>query len=493
MWMPRFGAPNQLGAWIQVDTPKPVSVDHLDLQLAADAYHSVPTSLRVQGCDTLAADGRCPADAPAASVTLPPVHDGARGTIRTVPVDFPVVRGRDLTITVTGVRLRRTTKPFVLSEPIGIAELGIPGVQVAPAPAAMPGTCRSDLLAVDGRGVSVRVTGSTAAALAGKDVPLTLCGADAGGVTLGPGRHLVTTSTGATTGLSLDQLAFDSAPGGGAMALPATGTSLTAPADTAVVPAVHVVSHDSTAYSLRVTGVRAAQPFWLVLGQSLNKGWEATVDGTGQSLGPPTLIDGFANGWLVHPAHGGTVSFTVQWTPQHTQDLALLVSAVVVVLCVALAWQPRRRRARAGAGAGAPAGAAAVAGAEEVADAGPTLANPFATDRALPPWVALPVGVVCGLVSALVVPPGAFPFVFLAVGAAVFLALLSPPARGIFAVGAVGLALTAVVYILVSQASRHYPGNGSWPSQFEAANVLVWVAVLLLAADTVVDLVRRRR
>lgn len=496
LWMPRFGAPNQVGAWIQVNTPKPVSVDHLDLQVAADTYHSVPTSLRVQGCDTLTADGRCPADAPAAAVSLPAIHDGTRGTIRTVPVDFPVVRGRDLTITVTGVRLRRTTKPFLLSEPIGIAELGIPGVQVAAAPAAMPGTCRTDLLAVDGTPVPVRVTGSSADALAGRDVPLTLCGADANGLTLGPGRHIVTTSTGAASGLSVDQLAFDSAPGGGVMALSATGASLTAPAGGGVAPAVHVVSQGTTAFTLRVTGVRAAQPFWLVLGQSINKGWKATVDGTGQSLGPPTLIDGFANGWLVHPGHGGTLSFTVQWTPEHTQDLALLVSAAAAVLCVVLAWQPRRRRARAGVGApvsGAQPEAPAVEDRAELADVGPTLANPFAAARALPPWVALPVGVVCGLVSALLVPPGAFPFVFLGVGAAVFLALLSPPARGIFAVGAVGLAVAAVVYILVTQSSRHYPGNGSWPSQFEAANVLVWVAVLLLAADTVVDLVRRRR
>ena len=36
---------------------------------------------------------------------------------------------------------------------------------------------------------------------------------------------------------------------------------------------------------------------WLVLAQSWNAGWTATING--ELLGAPVLIDGYANGWLL--------------------------------------------------------------------------------------------------------------------------------------------------------------------------------------------------
>ena len=71
---------------------------------------------------------------------------------------------------------------------------------------------------------------------------------------------------------------------------------------------------------------------WLVLGQSHNPGWTATLDGV--SLGSPTLVDGFANGWAV-PAAGGTVELV--WTPQQLVDRALAFSAVAVLAILVLA------------------------------------------------------------------------------------------------------------------------------------------------------------
>ena len=110
MWSPGLGAGNQLGAWIQVNRPQSSTVDHLDLVVAADGHHSVPTSLRIQACDHVGVRRPLPVGlALHRQCRLPP---GARtaGTGRTVsvPVHFPAVTGRDLTITVTGVRLETT-------------------------------------------------------------------------------------------------------------------------------------------------------------------------------------------------------------------------------------------------------------------------------------------------------------------------------------------------------------------------------------------------
>ncbi|HTZ10011.1 MAG TPA: alpha-(1-_3)-arabinofuranosyltransferase family protein, partial [Acidimicrobiales bacterium] len=120
MWSSAMGAANVDGAWLQVDRPTSSTVDHLDLVVAADGYHSVPTALRVQACDRPAADGRCPAGSPASSVALPAVADGPRqGATVAIPVHFPAVTGKDLTVTVTGARIE-LTKDWSSQTPIAL-------------------------------------------------------------------------------------------------------------------------------------------------------------------------------------------------------------------------------------------------------------------------------------------------------------------------------------------------------------------------------------
>ncbi len=80
-----------------------------------------------------------------------------------------------------------------------------------------------------------------------------------------------------------------------------------------------------------VNDVRVALdgPSWLVLGQSYNRGWEATCDG--RSLGPPRVIDGYANGWLA-PASCRDVSFA--FAPQAGVRWSYVISGVVCLLLV---------------------------------------------------------------------------------------------------------------------------------------------------------------
>jgi arabinofuranan 3-O-arabinosyltransferase len=259
---------------------------------------------------------------------------------------------------------------------------------------------------------------------------------------------------------------------------------------------VRVTSSTNTKLHLSVTGV--TRPFWLVLGQSINSGWKASIDGSGRDLGPSMLIDGFANGWLVQPSGASTLSVTLRWTPQTGENLMLLLSALAAVACVVLALGPRRRSVGRGAPpsdlvtpSGATTGAAVSAEIPGQIDA-PDLVNPFADSRPVAPWLAGVVAAVCGLVAAAIVVPPAFLAIFVGVTVCVAVSLMVPRARGLLAVVVVGFSVAAVVYTLVVQATNRFP-SGGWTSHFEQANVLVWTAIVFLGADAVVELVRRFR
>ena len=138
--------------------------------------------------------------------------------------------------------------------PLGIATVAMPGVHAPVTPALVPTTCRSNLLRLDGRPVSVSVSGSTASALDGDGLTVSLCGPDASGIELPAGTHILQATDGAVTGLNLDQLALDSAAGGKAMAEPAGG-QLTAPAPAPQpAPKVTVTSQSATAVHVTVHG-----------------------------------------------------------------------------------------------------------------------------------------------------------------------------------------------------------------------------------------------
>src|SRR5262249_28374043 len=86
---------------------------------------------------------------------------------------------------------------------------------------------------------------------------------------------------------------------------------------------------------------RTDQPSWLVLGQSFNDGWEAS-GGRGPDPTGPVLMNGFANAWYVAaPQHAGT-AYTVEWTPQRTMTIALIVSLLGVLVALALVARGKR-------------------------------------------------------------------------------------------------------------------------------------------------------
>jgi arabinofuranan 3-O-arabinosyltransferase len=448
------------GAWLQYDFAHPVSVSHLDLQLVADGRHSVPTQL------TVAPDGDA---SRAVVVDIPAVGDQAKPNATvSVPVTLPTeVTGQSLRFTVTGARVVQEKDWYSNSysqAPVAIAELGIPGDAMSKAPAAFDSGCRSDLLSVDGRPVPVRVTGSTADAIARKELTVSACGD--GPVRLTRGEHILRTATGRELGIDVDQLALASAPGGAPEPLAALVATKTAAAPG---PKVVTRSEGRVSYDLAVTG--ASRPFWLAVDQSWSVGWQASIDG--KSLGAPHLIDGYGNGWLVDPAQyrtAGPLRIHVQWQPQSTIWVALLISALGVVLALVLVVVGRGRRQ-----------ARRVTGRERSGRVGRR-----ATALA---------AVTIGIFVALATPwhGWSVPALVVIVVATLVATYRHRRGRAVAALIGAGSLLLAALYTVQAQIRHPNPADFQWAVQFDKVNVLGLLAIFLMLVEAGRELLMRRR
>jgi hypothetical protein len=293
---------------------------------------------------------------------------------------------------------------------------------------------------------------------------ITPCG---GPLTLGPGDHVIETALGRDDGINVDRLLLSS---------PAAGAAPAASASAA--PPIDVLHQSATAVTARVTTTPGQGPFWLVFGQSQNSGWRATV--RGRSLGKPVVVNGYANGWLVTPpAAGGSVTVDLTFTPQRVVDLALLVSALGIGLCILLALvRPRRRWAVAG----------------EPSDVDlptePSLASPMDPVGWRPrPATAVATVVVAGVIAGTVIAPA----VGVGVALAVALVVWRPQWRPILSVGSVVLLAGSVLYVLQLQVRYRFPTKIEWPEHFDKVALVPWAALALLVIDAVFELRSRRR
>jgi hypothetical protein len=179
----------------------------------------------------------------------------------------------------------------------------------------------------------------------------------------------------------------------------------------------------------------------------------------GQDLGPPVLVDGYANGWRVDPT-GEPLEVRLRWEPQRRIWQGLGISAAALLLCLLILLAPFLRSARASGGSAAPI-------ARETGE-GPVLAAP-GRPQVLAPVVVL---VVFGLAAG--------PVVGVAAGALTATALVLAPARWLLAFGAALALVAAGAYTALQQQRYGYPPDFAWPTNFALAHDLGWLSVALL-------------
>ena len=322
-WTSAYGTEN--GQWIEVARRAPTSVDHLDLSVVADRRHSTPTAMSVLADDKVVASTavRVPASVAAADTTTRfPVH-----------IQFPSTTASTFRVLVT-----RTAVPPdapipspARIPPVAFSSILIPGLAPAPAAGSIAPTCRADVLTVDGTARAVRLVGTAGNARRG--LALELC---SGSLALSRGSHRIVSARGWDTGIDVDRLVLDSSRAG----QPRPPGRLVHPAPAGAQVIVRGSSDSHFDLRARTDG----HPFWLVLGQSHNRGWRPTA--LGRTFGPPTLVNGYANAWLIHPPRPGTVAITLDWTPQRVVWIALGLSALGTLLCLAIVAFTHRRRSR---------------------------------------------------------------------------------------------------------------------------------------------------
>ncbi|MET0663323.1 MAG: alpha-(1-_3)-arabinofuranosyltransferase family protein, partial [Ilumatobacteraceae bacterium] len=236
----------------------------------------------------------------------------------------------DTTIEITAVEARTTVdRRFgeATTLPAAISEITFGGTSPGVRPAGEHvEECRDDLLQVDGAPVGLSFTASTEAILRGEPIDATLCAGDGSSVlALAAGTHTIASTPGAAAGFHVDQVVLEG-PGDGAAAGATPG------------PTVTVTSTSRTGRTVEVSP--CPEGCWVVLGEGYNEAWTAS-DATG-SLGPPTLVDGNANGWFIAPTDEPT-TITFHWTAQRTLNVALAASLLGVLAGVVLVVADRRR------------------------------------------------------------------------------------------------------------------------------------------------------
>lgn len=468
----------QVDHWLEYTVPKPLTFDHLDLQVASDGRHSVPTRmhLTVDGAEPIPFD-------------IPPIADQPdvdSTTKVTIPLPHPVT-GSTLRFTIDDVRKVSTLEWYsdgTTVMPVSIAEIGVPGLHLDKPGANFDSGCVDNVLSVDGKAVSMQVKGTTDDALDKQAMPAVPCGPDAAsGVAIRQGDHVLRTGIGrdAPVGIDLDRLALRSGPGGGAL------TPVRQPAgrsDTATAAHLTVTGTGRVSSSATIDVSQNAKPFWLIMGQSWNSGWHATVNGN--DLGAPTLINGYANGWYVDPTVVGTGTLTVSidWAPQRVVWVAIAISIVatlaVMVLLLVRRAKPRRRRELE---------------AERERPELPTFDRFGVPDtRRVTRRTATIVASCFALFVALNVPTEwGFPLLAIPGGLALWFALQRPRTRGWLALTAATALGLAGAYIFVWQRRYRYNPNFVWPTLFSRVNILGVVAILLLGAEAVRDILGRPR
>ncbi|MCC6226273.1 MAG: DUF3367 domain-containing protein [Microthrixaceae bacterium] len=454
------GVSSTVGSWLGWTLPASADVTVSKIRVIDDENHSVPTVVHFE-VDGVAGE----------KIRLPiPEGDGTElGHQSTLRLPTPrTLRGTTVRLVVDEVRERTALGWYTRRTealPVAISELTISDPSGTAITASGPSLdlaaqCRDDLVSIGDTKVPLRISASIDDALAGRLLPLVPC-EDGRQIEVAPEPLGVSATDGRESGWSVDQLALRSPS-------PAVDPLEPTPFDTTL----RATRTSRGSYDLRIR--KATEPFWLVLGQSHNKGWKLTV--AGHDLGEAQLVSGYANGWRIDPvalgATDGRITATLRWAPQRTVWVALGLSAIGLLVCLVL-LRPRfagRNDGELGLIVSRPIGIA--------------VTDEFGAVVALRPRILVTAGafLLTGVFAQWWWAP--------AVGLLTWAALSRRGgwiALRIFIVALVG---ATAAYVLAREARAGWTADFDWPQHFSAVSSLPAAALAALFAEAMVEALR---
>lgn len=457
--------------------PDKVTIDDLELTVVNTSKFSLPTRVAVS------VDGNQMGSFDTAAQT--PAGKAGIDSLTKLTFNTGKLTGTSFTIQIEAVEERHSKDWFTGTPtivPVAVSETNLPSVASPTANVPFDSGCRSDLMTVDDRPVSLRMTGTYGDAMNGGILRVQACGDP---VEMADGSTELRTANGADTGFDIDLLGLSSAAGGQPGTDPlAGGEAASNTPHGGSAPQTKTKRTGRLAYEVTVTG--ASSRYWLVLGQSLSPGWKA-VTSTGVDLGEPTLVNGFANGWQIDPTKLGTdVTITLRWTPQRSIWIGLALSAIGVVICLALSLWPKRRLPSDAAHSDGevdtdPLFDEVSFGSFSLTDPGDPGSGPALGTILI--WVA--VALACGVFFG-----GPLVGVTTAVAAAV--ALTSTVGRWAVRLASLGLYGAAAGFLVLKQALRGPVIDFEWVKNFEVTHSWAIAATFLLLVSVAADVIVER-
>jgi arabinofuranan 3-O-arabinosyltransferase len=416
-----------IGSTLNIPLDPIVPTSSLVLTQTVDEQHSTITAVTVtiDGVSTV--------------VDVPAPDDTGRSRLV-----FPDATGNAMSLTIDDIAPRTTVdrryaETTVL--PVAIREIESPAI-AAPRPATTPVECRTDLVEIDGQPLAVAVDAAAMTQLL-EGTPVDVHPCPATTFHLAGGTHLISTAAGLTTGLDIDRIVLRSGEP------PVAGTHPTV-----------TTTRSRTTRTATVSDCPAG--CWLILGEGLNDGWEATAGGT--NLGAPRQISGGFNGWWL-PGSTSPVTVKMTWAPQRTMWIGMILAALAVLACAVLIVIGMLRRDR-------------------VREPLPMPAAP------VPYWPVEPVGRRRAWVAAVVLTALTFitispTYAVLAAAVGVGIVILRRPQVA----GVASIALVSGLGALIIRRQLRYRlvANPSWPAAFDDLHRLGLFVVVLLLVATILD------
>ncbi|MGJ0118340.1 alpha-(1-_3)-arabinofuranosyltransferase domain-containing protein [Williamsia sp. MIQD14] len=258
---------------------------------------------------------------------------GTGRQVRTVPADGRIrlspARASVVTVTVLDATdlVDVNSLGFAATAPVGIAEISLGGPDGATMPVASPDRlvrigCAAGLtMSLGSQTVPLSVTTTARQLVAGTPVAATVCGS---------GRPLA---------VRAGEQAVSVNPSGAftvdSVTLTAAGSATPAPASDRLEP---VATGTWSADHRTATVDASPRPRVLVVPESENSGWRASLDGRRLS---PIVVNGWQQGWIVPAGLAGSV--TLDYPLDTPYRLALLLGLVAVAVLFALTAIPSRR------------------------------------------------------------------------------------------------------------------------------------------------------